>query len=263
MHELPRDKLPYQLVVIQKQASSRGQRLHDCRRRCLISDMRALLAILAVAGMLMATTAPESCRRGTLDDLRSDAVYILNRCPGVVSVERTVSAEHPRRRIVHILDFHPIAFEDLAADIRDRDPTASDADIASKYVALMDSIVPVQISQAKLLSWLARNHGVRRVHFEGMTDADKPFLAAGSHALAVPVEDADAHRRADPFQGERVVFGGPANDAREAAIVRRLLDAGPLAVVVLGAAHDLSRHLQAVDDVEYLRVAVEGFPRPE
>lgn len=62
---------------------------------------------------------------------------------------------------------------------------------------------------------------------------------------------------------DRVAFEGPANDAREAAIVRRLLSAGPLAVVVLGAGHDLSRQCGTAGDVEYLRVTVQGFPVPE
>jgi hypothetical protein len=61
--------------------------------------------------------------------------------------------------------------------------------------------------------------------------------------------------------GEGVVLGaleGPANDAREEAIARRLAASGPLAVVVLGQGHDLSRHVEKLGNCEYLKVYVRG-----
>ena len=68
---------------------------------------------------------------------------------------------------------------------------------------------------------------------------------------------------ANPLAGDTSVFDGGANDAREAAIVRRLLQGGPLSVVVLGGAHDLSEEVRAAGNCEYLRVFVEGYPADE
>ena len=50
---------------------------------------------------------------------------------------------------------------------------------------------------------------------------------------------------------------------RDRAIVKRLLAAGPLAVVVLGGGHDLaSEVLRQGRNVEYLRVEVTRYPPP-
>lgn len=224
--------------------------------------MRALVALLASIAALLALIAPKPYADGTLGDLRADALYILNQCPSVGIVERSVAVERPRHRIVHLLDLHPVTRDDFAADIRDQQPDATDDEIEAAYQAAMAEAVRVYLAQDKLLRWLAEFHGVHRVHFEGMTDADRPFKIAEG-LFAVPAEDEATYRAADPFQGDRVAFEGPANDAREAAIVRRLLSAGPLAVVVLGAGHDLSQQCETAGDVEYLRVTVQGFPVPE
>ncbi|HJT35113.1 MAG TPA: hypothetical protein VJ783_24005 [Pirellulales bacterium] len=223
--------------------------------------MRALALILVpMAAVLWAVSTPPYAP-GTLGDLNADAVYVLNQCPAVASVERSVAVVRPKHRIVHLLDLHPVPFDNYAADIRDQDPEVTDAGIEAEYKAEMAQVVRVYLAEDKLLRWLATYHGLRRVHFEGMTDADKPFEFADG-LLAVPAEDGEAYASADPFKGDRLTFGGPANDAREAAIVRRLLRAGPLAIVVLGGAHDLSDEIRAAGDAEYLRVTVECFSSP-
>jgi hypothetical protein len=50
--------------------------------------------------------------------------------------------------------------------------------------------------------------------------------------------------------------------ARQAAMVRRALRAGPVVVLVLGGAHDLSAEgrRQTGGRGEYLRVTAEGYP---
>lgn len=248
--------------------------------------MRYLAALLALSAILVALTAPEPSNRGTLDDLRTDAVYVLRQCPGVASVTRMVGAREPKHRVIHVVDMHAVAPDELAADLRDQDPAITDADVEAEYRAIVAVAARVQTSQRQLIRWLARYHGVRRVHLEGLTDADMPAfmaiveaarnnpealppsfgavgqsLVAGELAEVVPAEDEEAYREADPFAEGSVTFEGAANDARETAILRRLLDAGPLAVIVLGAAHDLSQHVRAAGDVEYLRVSVEGVPQ--
>jgi len=82
----------------------------------------------------------------------------------------------------------------------------------------------------------------------------------GNLREVVPAEKEAAFIAADPLAGDMHVFEGPANDAREATIVQRLLEGGPLSVIVLGATHDLSDEVRAVGNCEYQRVFVAGFP---
>jgi hypothetical protein len=247
--------------------------------------MRPLAALLAVAASLVVATTPEPPRRGSLDDLRSNAVYHLEESDGVRRVERLVAVDRPKHRIIHIADVHFVSFDDLARDLRDEYGTVSDTEIRAEWGLWLQTIMAVQKKQRELIRWLATYHGVSRVFCEGLTDADKPAydeiirdarnfdvdledllrIGAAGRALVMgqldavePAEDEVAYRRADPFAAGAVTFDGPANDDRERAIVERLIASGPLSVVVLGAAHDLSRHLPP--GTEYLRVFVDGFP---
>lgn len=222
-------------------------------------SLRALLAAVLVGGGWLLASVRSERATGTLADLRADGVYVLRQCPDVADVERAVPVHRPRCRVVHVLDLHPVTLDDFAADLRDQDPSSTNAEIEAEYQAAMAQVAKVYLAQDRLLRWLAEFHAVRRVHFESMTDADQPFRLPGCELIAVPAEDADAYRRADPFNGDRMTFEGPANDAREAAIVRRLLAHGPVSVIVLGGGHDLADELQAAGDAEYLRVTVEGY----
>lgn len=239
------------------------------------------LAVL-LAGTLTQYQAPSR-----LDDLHAYALRLLNKLDGIKYIERLVPAYRPQYRIIHIADWHAVLFDALAADLRDQEPTITVGEIQAEYRATMAAVEAVQSSQRKLIRQLAKEHGVRRVFLEGLSDADLPAYLAIVEALAkygpdaIPpeygavaqllvagdlegvaaAEDEAAYEQANPLAGDSVVLDGPANDAREAAIVRRLIDSGPLSVIVLGGAHDLSEHVRAVGDCEYLRVFVEGYPR--
>ena len=223
----------------------------------------------------------------TLDDLASDAVALLNEADGVARVERLVAAPKPRHRIIHIADWHTVPADFYAADLRDgSDHPLTDEEIKRAH-ALSGAVTKVvQVSQRTLLRWMGRYYGVRRVFVEGLTDRDLPayltlirsvgrrgpdllppdFGAAAQAMLAGDIgelraaEDEITSERARVEAVTHLVFDGPANDAREAAIVQRLVASGPLAVIVLGGDHDLSRHVRAIPDCEYLRVFVEGYP---
>ena len=58
-------------------------------------------------------------------------------------------------------------------------------------------------------------------------------------------------------------FNGPENAAREAAMARRLIQAGPVAVAVLGQAHDLADEIKAACAacrVEVVRTETTDLP---
>lgn len=177
-----------------------------------------------------------------------------------------------------------------------------DDELDRLYAEHLDEVRRVQHQQRRLLRELIRRHGVERVFCEGLTDGDMPvyqliiehigrrelseselsagpagadetllrigaagqLLAAGELAEALPAEDESVYEQADPLAGTagRLIFDGAANDARQTAIVRRLLDKGPIAVVVLGADHDLSDQVRQLGRgrCEYVRVKVSGMP---
>lgn len=58
----------------------------------------------------------------------------------------------------------------------------------------------------------------------------------------LPLDDEALMDAADPTKNDWR-FDGPENDAREAAMVKRLLSGGPVVVAVLGQAHELRNEL--------------------
>jgi hypothetical protein len=219
--------------------------------------------------------------------LQSDAAYLLRESDGVDRVEHLVAVPHPRYRIIHIADWHTVPADFYAADLRDgSDEPLTDEDIEQAHAFSNAVTKVVQASQRQLLRWIGRYEGVRCVHVEGVTDRDvsaylalirsvgrrgpdflPPHFGAAAQALIAgdinelaAEEDEVMHERAAAEAVEQLVFDGPANAAREAAIVRRLIESGPLSVIVLGGDHDLSTHVRAIPGCEYLRVIVEGYP---
>lgn len=74
----------------------------------------------------------------------------------------------------------------------------------------------------------------------------------------LPAEEAEAYKAANPLKDGKFVLDEKANEAREDAIVRRVLTGTARnQILVLGGAHDLS--LNVPDDCEYIRVAVKAY----
>jgi ribosomal silencing factor RsfS len=81
------------------------------------------------------------------------------------------------------------------------------------------------------------------------------MLMSGELAEVVPLEDEAAHKAANPVKKDgKVVLHVAQIEAREKAMVERLLAADePVAVIVLGAAHDLADQFEG-KRVEYKRI---------
>jgi hypothetical protein len=74
----------------------------------------------------------------------------------------------------------------------------------------------------------------------------------------LPAEEAEAYKAANPLKDGKIVFDEKANEAREDAIVRRVLAVpARTELLVLGGFHDLSDNVP--DDCEYIRVAVKAY----
>lgn len=78
----------------------------------------------------------------------------------------------------------------------------------------------------------------------------------------LPLDDADAHAASNPLNEDgSVTLDQEKIEAREDAQVRLLLDGGPVAVIILGGAHDLSDNLERLSGgaAEYIRVEVKAW----
>jgi len=78
----------------------------------------------------------------------------------------------------------------------------------------------------------------------------------------LPAEDAVAFNRANPVDEDgKVVFDEKWNATREDAIVRELLKGGPLAVIVLGGAHDLADNAERLSNgtCEVITVSMKAY----
>ena len=85
------------------------------------------------------------------------------------------------------------------------------------------------------------------------------LLIDGHIKAVVPAEDAKAFEAANPVQADgRIVFDEKANEAREDAIVTRMMKASGTAVLVLGGSHDLSDNVPA--GVKLIVLTVKGYP---
>lgn len=262
-----------------------------------------------------------------LDDLSVSAEEILRDSPDVADVEILVKGFWPNHRIIQINDRHYITREKFGSIVdiigHARGHAFTEQGAHDWHQAVADDVERFQVSQTRLLCWLADHHGLREIFQEGVfaenvptviervalfrrlaahgdqlkheikqlredirgdrTPAASPerqklleeardiylhagavgaLLAARPSLVLLPAEDKDVFENALPEVQPRLY--GPHFDARNAEIVRRLLAHGPCAVVVLGAAHDLSHEVRAQGwgRCEYIRVTVENVPRP-
>ena len=76
----------------------------------------------------------------------------------------------------------------------------------------------------------------------------------------LPAEDKAAHEAARPVRKDgKVTFDPMRNDAREDAIVKNVLAGGPVSILILGGAHDLSDNVP--DGCQYIRVGTKAYQR--
>ncbi|MCC7421741.1 MAG: hypothetical protein IT428_15780 [Planctomycetaceae bacterium] len=198
--------------------------------------MRPLtLATTLALAILSVPTAP-----------RPRAFLDLDQCPGVADVTTSRPADGPT--IVHILDW---IIERTGID-----------------TAGVEGIAPDDIRLFRILSRMAWK-GDEPTTVRLNVGAAGRALAEGWIRDVLPIENAVTHADADPFDddGELRDVAEKSSEIRDAAIVRALLTAeGPVWVVILGGAHDLTGEIsqQSGGRCRYVRVAagkVRGLAR--
>lgn len=88
------------------------------------------------------------------------------------------------------------------------------------------------------------------------------LLLNGEIEAVLPLEDADVHAASNPVNEDgSVTLDQEKIEAREDAQVRLLLDGWPVAVIILGGAHDLSDNVERLSGgtAEYIRVEVKAW----
>jgi hypothetical protein len=206
----------------------------------------------------------------SLADLGVDAEAALKDLPGVVSVSRQLTSAPVVRRVIQIDDWHYVPREAFAVDLRTSDPDVTHAAIDEAYETHMADVKAVQAEQVELLRSLALLGG-GEVFIEGLTAEDMSVLdsltseesrlalgAAGQlhHAGVLellPAESEASHALANPIADDGSIdLSKAAGQLRHADIAKQLATRKPLAVIILGAWHDLGDTLPPA--TEYLRV---------
>jgi hypothetical protein len=87
------------------------------------------------------------------------------------------------------------------------------------------------------------------------------LVLAGELAEIVPVEDEIPFEAANPVGNGAVTLDSQKNERREDAQVRKLLNSGPLVVVILGGAHDLADNIARLSGktCRYAAVTTRAF----
>ncbi len=86
-------------------------------------------------------------------------------------------------------------------------------------------------------------------------------MITGELEDVMPLEDAGLHSAAYPTNNG-FKFDGAASAAREREMVRRILQAGPVFMVILGGAHDLTEEIKAVyPRCEFVVIGVNAIRR--
>jgi hypothetical protein len=88
------------------------------------------------------------------------------------------------------------------------------------------------------------------------------MLLNGEIEGVLPLENADAHAASNPVSDDgSVALDQEKIEAREDAQVRLLLDGEPVAIIILGGAHDLSDNVERLSGgtAEYIRVEVKAW----
>ncbi len=118
-----------------------------------------------------------------------------------------------------------------------------------------ERLVQAQAIETQLLALLDKHkHRILEMGVAGR------LLISGDLEDVLPLEDADALEKAKPVTPSGVKLDTEKIEARHDAQVKLVVKEGPVAVIILGGAHDLSASIRrAGGNCEYLRVTTKRF----
>jgi hypothetical protein len=142
-----------------------------------------------------------------ITDPATPAAELLRRLPGVVKAEVLVQADRPKRRIIHVRDWHAVPRDLYGADLKaqgSRDLTEAALDVRHRELLLAAALL--QHEQLALLRCLARRHGLRRGLAEGLTPEGVQGL--GEALVGVRGVEAEAEKVCRALADLRGLAGG-------------------------------------------------------
>lgn len=90
----------------------------------------------------------------------------------------------PSPLIIHLANTHFVSRDDFGADLRAQNDSIPEADIEARYAAFLDAVERLQNDQAWHLRELIRQHGIRQVFVEGVTEANVAAFRGKAEELA-------------------------------------------------------------------------------
>jgi hypothetical protein len=144
------------------------------RRSSALSSLRQRVAELrgrVEKERAAATEAVEKYQpqdKGRVDDLGRPVANLVRQLPGVVNVEVVPAEGKPARRLIHLRDWHHVPRDLFALELGGQG-AVTEEEIDLRYQEHLLQVELVQLEHLALLRCLARRHGLRRVHIEGMT----------------------------------------------------------------------------------------------
>jgi hypothetical protein len=220
----------------------------------------------------------------------------LENLPQVAHVSVRLECEQPTHRILHIKDWHFVARDVFAADLRDQSKGPISAEqIDAAYDQLLIEVEKVQAEQIEIVRRLTQAKIARAIFIEGLSQQEKPFFdlivrslrrqhatldthrsqllrigAAGRLGLTEEIShvrplEADGFRdRFNPVDEDgNVTFDNRLIENREDTHVEALLKHDGLSIVILGGQHDLTDNLQRLrrQPCQYIQVETKAYRR--
>lgn len=95
----------------------------------------------------------------------------LRKIPTTASVVNTPIKSKPKQIIIHLLNWHFVSRDDFATDLSDSSSgKLSEAEIERQYFEFLEDVEAIQKEQKQILRYLIKNHEVRSVYLEGLTE---------------------------------------------------------------------------------------------
>lgn len=166
----------------------------------------------------------------------------------------------------HYVD--PVAF---TADLKDQDSGITQDEIDREYSQFLRSVESSQKNQMRALRHLIKEHNLKAVYVEGVTEQNRidqmelgaagRLVVSGELQTILPAEDSAVFKAANPVQPDVAVdIDREAEERCEDAIVRNLMKADGVAVIILGGGHDLSDNIKRNEgNCKYERVAAPKY----
>jgi hypothetical protein len=156
----------------------------------IIEAYRSLGEILEVSDDLLSNYQPKAT--GSVRDAETDLSTVLNGLPFVDVVQVYPAKGKPKRRIVHLANWHAVDADLLTADIEDQlGRKLTDGEQFLYHWRHLAEVETVQAQQMAALRCLMKHHGLKSVFCEGLTsETDRDDLK-----LAVRVLDASFRRQ--------------------------------------------------------------------